>query len=141
MMRRIEAVDIGSTKIAAGILRDDGKILHRSECPTGAKRGVHDAVRFAVIGCGALARSQPIPNIARSQQAACREAVATCDPLLQFAAEPDKGHVRALERFVDQILGTGPEVCGVDDAVLATRVAFAAIRSANERRTVSLDES
>jgi len=74
------------------------------------------------------------------RQAACQEAVATSDPLLQFAAEPDKGHLRALERFVDQILGTGPEVCGVDEAVLATRVAFAAIRSANERRTVSLEE-
>ena len=31
-------------------------------------------------------------------------------------------------------------VCGVDDAVLATRVAFAAIRSAHEERQVSLEE-
>ncbi len=49
------------------------------------------------------------------------------DPLLQFTAEPDKGHAHALERFVDQILGNGPEVCGVDASVLATRVAFAAM--------------
>jgi predicted dehydrogenase len=74
------------------------------------------------------------------KQAACREAVKKGDPLLQFTAEPDKGHAHALERFVDQVFEQGPEVCGVDDAVLATRVAFAAIRSAHERRTVSLAE-
>ncbi len=74
------------------------------------------------------------------KRAACAEAAANDDPLLQFTAEPDKGHAHALERFVDQILGEGPEVCGVDDSVLATRVAFAAIKSAQERRLVSLDE-
>jgi predicted dehydrogenase len=74
------------------------------------------------------------------KRAACAEAVASNAPLLQFTAEPDKGHAHALERFVDQILGIGPEVCGVDASVLATRVAFAAIRSAQERRSVSLDE-
>ena len=74
------------------------------------------------------------------KRVACAEAAERSDPLLQFTAEPDKGHAHALERFVDQILGTGPVVCSVDDAVLATRVAFAAIRSAQERRTVRLDE-
>ncbi len=74
------------------------------------------------------------------KRAACAEAVAGNDPLLQFTAEPDKGHAHALERFVDQILGKGPEVCGVDASVLATRVAFAAIRSVQDRRPVSLDE-
>lgn len=74
------------------------------------------------------------------KRAACEEAAAHNDPLLQFTAEPDKGHSHALEGFVDQILGHGPEVCGVDAAVLATRVAFAAIRSARERRPVPLAE-
>ena len=74
------------------------------------------------------------------KQAACAEAAAKSDPMLQFTAEPDKGHAHALERFVDQILHNGPEVCGVDAAVLATRVAFAAIRSAHEKRTVPLQE-
>ena len=74
------------------------------------------------------------------KHAACDEAAAHNDPLLQFTAEPDKGHAHALERFVDQILDNGPEVCGVEAAVLATRVAFAAIRSARERRTVPLSE-
>lgn len=74
------------------------------------------------------------------KRAACAEAAEENDPLLQFTAEPDKGHAHALERFVEQILGSGPVVCGVDDAVLATRVAFAAIQSAQEKRSVRLDE-
>lgn len=74
------------------------------------------------------------------KRAACAEAAAANDPMLQFTAEPDKGHAHALERFADQIRGRGPEVCGVDAAVLATRVAFAAIQSARDRRTVRLDE-
>lgn len=74
------------------------------------------------------------------KRAACAEAAAKNDPELQFTAEPDKGHAHALERFVDQVFGEGPEVCGVDASVLATRVAFAAIKSANERRPVSLSE-
>lgn len=74
------------------------------------------------------------------KQAACAEAAAADDPLLQFTAEPDKGHAHALERFVDEILGIGPEVCGIDATVLATQVAFAAIRSAHERRPVLLSE-
>jgi predicted dehydrogenase len=76
-----------------------------------------------------------------NKRAACAEAAAANDPLLQFTAEPDKGHAHALERFLDQILGEGPEVCGVDAAVLATLVAFAAIKSARERRSVLLDET
>lgn len=71
---------------------------------------------------------------------ACSEAEAAGNSLLQFTAEPDKGHARALDRFVDEILGTGPEVCGVEAAALATRVAFAAIRSTKERRTVRIEE-
>jgi predicted dehydrogenase len=74
------------------------------------------------------------------KRAACEEAIAHNDPLVQFTAEPDKGHAHALERFVDQILGIGPEVCGVDAAVLATRVCFAAIKSAHEKRWVQLSE-
>lgn len=74
------------------------------------------------------------------KRAACAEAAAHNDPQLQFTAEPDKGHAHALERFVDQILGKGPEVCGVDASVLATRVSFAAIRSARDRRPIPLTE-
>ncbi len=74
------------------------------------------------------------------KRAACAEATEKHDPLLQFTAEPDKGHAHALERFVDEIVGTGPEVCGIDASVLATRVAFAAVRSAQEKRTVALSE-
>lgn len=52
----------------------------------------------------------------------------------------DKGHAHALDRFVDEIQGRGPQVCGIDDAVCATQVAFAAIKSARERRVVRLSE-
>lgn len=74
------------------------------------------------------------------KRAACAEAAATGDALKQFTAEPDKGHAHAIERFIDQICRGGPTVCGIDDAVMATRVAFAAIRSARERRIVALSE-
>ena len=73
------------------------------------------------------------------KRAAADEAVAKGDIMLQFGAEPDKGHAHLLERFIDQVLG-GPEVCGVDSSVLATRVAFAAIKSSHERRVVKLEE-
>lgn len=76
--------------------------------------------------------------LAKKQQA-CRDAEAAGDPWRQFTAEPDKGHASMLERFIDEIRG-GPQICGIDDAVLATRVAFAAIRSAREGRVVQLDE-
>ncbi len=74
------------------------------------------------------------------KQAACKEAAAAGDPALIFTAEPDKGHAHALNRFVDEINGSGPAVCGVDDAVLATRVAFAAIRSAHDGRPVKIED-
>lgn len=74
------------------------------------------------------------------KRVACEEAAATGDPMKQFTAEPDKGHAHALDRFIDEMTGKGPVVCGVDDAVLATRVAFAAIKSAKERRFVALEE-
>jgi hypothetical protein len=72
--------------------------------------------------------------------AACHESLDENDPMLQFAAEPDKGHAHAINRFVDEIKGCGGVVCGVDDAVMATRVAFAAIKSAQEHRIVRMEE-
>ncbi len=74
------------------------------------------------------------------KRAACAEAAAAGDPQLQFAAEPDKGHAHHLARFVEQIRAGGPPVCGVDDAVLATEVAMAAIHAARDGRTVTLAE-
>jgi len=60
-MRRIGAVDIGGTKIAAGIVSDDGEILYRSECPTQPERGFGDAVdriqrmlQAAIDQCGSI---------------------------------------------------------------------------------------
>lgn len=70
---------------------------------------------------------------------ACEDVAAGRDDSI-FTAEPDKGHRAALERFVDQIIGVGPQVIDVDEAVLATRVSFAAIKAAHEGRAVSMSE-
>lgn len=43
-MRQVGAVDIGGTKIAVGIVREDGAILHQSECPTDPKDGFQSAI-------------------------------------------------------------------------------------------------
>jgi glucokinase len=43
-MRHVGAVDIGGTKIAVGVVREDGTILHRLECATDPHRGFVDAV-------------------------------------------------------------------------------------------------
>ncbi len=60
-MRQIGAVDIGGTKIAAGIVREDGTLLHRIDCPTEAKLGFSNAVgriestlRQLVDRCGSI---------------------------------------------------------------------------------------
>ena len=74
------------------------------------------------------------------QQQAYRDAEAHGDPRLTLHGGPDKGHAHQLNRFIDQITGTGPQVCGIDAAVKATRVAFAAILAATEHRIVSLNE-
>ena len=71
---------------------------------------------------------------------ACREAVAKNDTSLVLRPEPDKGWAHQIDTFVDEINGDGPQVCGVDDAIRATRIAFAAIKSANERRVVKIAE-
>lgn len=71
---------------------------------------------------------------------ACQEALDKEDQALQFTAEPDKGHAHAINRFVDEIRGIGKVVCGVDDAVMATRIAFAAIKSTQEKRIVKVSE-
>ncbi|MFI4912323.1 MAG: Gfo/Idh/MocA family protein [Sedimentisphaeraceae bacterium JB056] len=76
----------------------------------------------------------------KKKQAACRQVVESNKPMDFFTAEPDKGHAHALERFMDQIEAAGSVVCDVDDAVMATRVAFAAIMSARENRVIKLSE-
>ena len=72
--------------------------------------------------------------------AACAEAAESGNTMLQFTAEPDKGHAHALDHFTEQIRGLRDEVCGVDAAVQATRIAFAAIRATREKRIVPMEE-
>jgi len=45
----IAAVDIGGTKIAVGMIDNDGKVLARLECPTDADRGYHEAL-LRIVG-------------------------------------------------------------------------------------------
>ncbi len=71
--------------------------------------------------------------------AACREAE-NGDALLQFTAEPDKGHRRMLKEFIREIRGEREPVCPVEDAILATRVCLAAAKSYLENRTVDMAE-
>lgn len=74
------------------------------------------------------------------KRAACEEAAAAGDPTRQFTAEPDKGHAAALDAFVDEIAGRRPPVCGIRDAVAATRVALAAAESIARRCVVRLSD-
>ena len=76
----------------------------------------------------------------QKRAAACREAVAAGNTSLVLRPEPDKGWAHQIDAFVDEIRGDGPQVCGVDDAIRATRIAFAAIKSAHERRVVKVAE-
>ena len=41
----IGVVDIGGTKIAVGVVDEDGRVLARGECPTDAQRGLADGLR------------------------------------------------------------------------------------------------
>lgn len=79
-----------------------------------------------------------LPGYMAKKRAACAEAAQQGDANLIFTAEPDKGHAHALDRFIDEINGVGPKVCSVDEALLATRVAFAAIQSAKQHRAVDM---
>ncbi|MCC6424641.1 MAG: Gfo/Idh/MocA family oxidoreductase [Phycisphaerales bacterium] len=115
---------------------------HMTEIRTAGIPGVPDRIPFPFL-------KDRHPNVGTEggiygwlakKRAACAEAEQKGDPMLAFAAEPDKGHAHAMERFLDEILGKGPKVCPIDDAVLATRVAFAAIQSVKTGRAVNMDE-
>ena len=60
--------------------------------------------------------------------------------MLQFTAEPDKGHRRMLAEFIREIRGERCPVCPASDAVLATRVCLAAAKSYIEGRAVDMSE-
>ena len=115
---------------------------HMLEVRTAAIEGAPDRKTYAMLGDKHpdIGTEGGFSGYWAKKQAACAEAEKAGDPSLIFTAEPDKGHAHAIDRFVDEINGTGPVVCGVDDAVLATRVAFAAIKSAAEHRAVRMEE-
>ena len=117
-------------------------IDHMVEVRTAGIEGVQSRITYPMINDRHpdIGKEGGLSGWLAKKQVACREAVAKGDPMLIFTADADKGHAHAINCFVDEIQGKGPRVCGVDDAVLATRVAFAAIKSAVEHRVVKLSE-
>lgn len=115
---------------------------HMLEVRTAGIEGAPERVTYPMIGDRhpRVGTEGGLSGWLAKKRQACGEAAAANDPQLIFTAEPDKGHAHALERFIDQVIGAGPEVCGVADAALATRVAFAAIRSAEKGRAVKVSE-
>lgn len=115
---------------------------HMCEVRTGGIPDVENQIKYPFlndnhpnIGC-----QGGINGWLEKKQAACKEAEISGDQMKQFTAEPDKGHAHALEHFIDQINGLRGEVCGINDAVSATQIAFAAIKSAQEKRIVKISE-
>ena len=116
----------------------------------------HHMVELTTAGiAGAPAKStfpmlnDPYPNVGTEggltgwlakRSLACSEVAEHADGSRLHVAEPDKGHARMLEAFVDEIRGERGSVCPVDDAVLATRVCLAAVKSAREERFVRVAE-
>jgi myo-inositol 2-dehydrogenase / D-chiro-inositol 1-dehydrogenase len=115
---------------------------HMLEIRTAGLEGVEDRIVFPMIKDRhpEVGTEGGLYGWLAKKRAACAEAAEAGDNTLIFTGDPDKGHFAALENFIDEIRGTGPVVCGVDDAVRATRVSFAALRSAEEKRVVRLDE-
>lgn len=71
---------------------------------------------------------------------ACELAAQAGDPMLQFTAEPDKGHQRMLAEFVKEIRGERSPVSPIQNGVLAVRICLAAVESVRQGRVVELDE-
>lgn len=71
---------------------------------------------------------------------ACQEAKEKGDPFKQFTAEPDKGHARMFAEFLREVAGERSPVSPTRDALRASSICFAAIRSVNEKRPVAISE-
>jgi len=74
----------------------------------------------------------------KKKEAACREAGLQGDPLLQFTADPDKGHKNMLREFVLEIRGERAPVSPVGDAVRALEICMASMQSKREGRRIEI---
>jgi predicted dehydrogenase len=80
-----------------------------------------------------------LPGWLAKKRAACDEAVRAGHGSDIFTAEPDKGHARMLEAFVEEIRGIrSTPVSSVSDAVRAVEICAAAIHSFREGRFVDI---
>lgn len=115
---------------------------HMLEVRTAGIEGAPDRIVYPMLGDRhpKVGTELGVGGWLAKKRAACKEAAAKNDSMLIFTAEPDKGHAHAVDCFVDEIRGVGPVVCGVDDAISATRICFAAVRAAHERRCVNMSE-
>ena len=59
--------------------------------------------------------------------------------LMEHEGAVDKGHRQHLARFLDAVRGDRESPCTIDEAILATRVAFAAIDSLRRQQHVAVD--
>lgn len=115
---------------------------HMLELRTAGIAGIAPTIRYPIYNdrFPAFGREGGISGWLAKNRAASEQAGESGETYLEALPAVDKGHRHALERFADEIEGTGPMVCGVDDALAATRVAFAAIRSVQQGRTVAVGE-
>jgi len=58
--------------------------------------------------------------------------------VLDLSPQPDKGHRVHLARFLDAVRGAGQSPCTCREAIVATRLAFAALESLKTGRTIEL---
>ena len=63
-MRHVLAIDIGGTKLAAGVVREDGQQLSRGRVPTDVAKGPHAAVERLVALCKDVIAQSGVTDIA-----------------------------------------------------------------------------
>ncbi len=117
-------------------------IDHMVELRTAGIMGAPERLTFPMVNDRhpQLGQEGGISGWLAKRRANCADALRAGDNSLVVGAEADKGHLQMVEAFVDEIRGERGEVCGVDRTIEATRIAFAAVLSANQHRFVAIDE-
>lgn len=122
----------------AGVVSVD----HMLEVRTAGIAGAPPVTQFPMLGDRhpGAGRQGGLHGWLEKKAAACAEAVEQGNPMLQFTAEPDKGHARMLGEFAREIRGERPPVCTVDSAIRAMEICLAAVRSIETGRSVKISE-
>jgi len=122
----------------AGVVAVD----HMLELRTSGIKGAPAVKRYAMLHDrhSHLGKEDGLHGWLAKKQAACREAEEAGDPMLQFTAEPDRGHLPMLEEFIREIRGERGPVSPVAPAVTVTRACLAIAKAFREKRTVDVCE-